>query len=279
MRYKAIGVMVLALLALPGLASAQFPTFGGVISIDTVVAQPGDQFGVAVRLSSNDLEIAGLQIPIDFASPYLTVDSISYVGSLKPAAMAAADHIDNGSDTLSFVYYPNLNTYPVATITATSGVLATIYFSRSAAAPDGVIGLDSLYSPTSLYWTGIGFSDPDGALYLPAAFNPGAVVVSIPTGVDDELTNGLPSEFAMAQNYPNPFNPTTTISFSLPRGGHALLEVYNVLGQRVATLVDRVLEAGNHEVEFDGENQPSGVYFYRLSSPQGTQTKKMMLLK
>lgn len=279
MRYKAIGVMILTLLALPTLAAAQFPTFNGVISIDTVVAAPGGHFGVPVRLTNNDLEIAGLQIPIQFSSPYLTVDSISYVGSLKPATMASAEQIDNGSDTLSFVYYPSIDTYPIATITASSGVLATIYFTLSASAPDGPIGIDSLYTPASLYWTGVGFSDAAGDLYLPAGFEPGAVVVSIPTAIDDELTDGLPAEFALAQNYPNPFNPVTTIEFSLPRAGHTLLEVYNVLGQRVVTLVDRTLEAGSHQAEFDGANQPSGVYFYRISSPQGTQTKKMLLLK
>ncbi|HOP07756.1 MAG TPA: T9SS type A sorting domain-containing protein [candidate division Zixibacteria bacterium] len=279
MRYKAIGVMILALLTLPGLAMAQFPTFNGVISIDTVVVQAGDHFGVPVRITNNNLEIAGLQIPIQFESSYLTVDSISYVGSLKPTTMSTAEHIDNNSDTLSFVYYPNIDTYPISTITSTSGILATIFFTLSAAAPEGTIGLDSLYTPTSLYWTGVGFSDPDGTMYQPAGFEPGAVIVSLPTAVDDDVVEGLPGEFALSQNYPNPFNPITTIEFSLPRAGHTLLEVYNILGQRVVTLVDANLQAGSHQVEFDGDSQPSGVYFYRITSPEGSQTKKMMLLK
>jgi hypothetical protein len=97
-------------------------------------------------------------------------------------------------------------------------------------------------------------------------------------------TGSLPGSFSLAQNYPNPFNPTTTISFSLPAKGQARIEIYNVLGKLVAVPFDGTVEAGDHQVVWDGKNVTgeavaSGVYFYRLTADKYTDTKKMMLLK
>ncbi len=89
----------------------------------------------------------------------------------------------------------------------------------------------------------------------------------------------LPTEFVLNQNFPNPFNPTTEISFSLPNAGEIRLEVFNMLGQKVATLISGNLDAGNHTVTWDASNQSSGVYLYRLEAGTYTDTKKMLLLK
>ncbi|MDH3891617.1 MAG: T9SS type A sorting domain-containing protein [candidate division Zixibacteria bacterium] len=88
-----------------------------------------------------------------------------------------------------------------------------------------------------------------------------------------------PSTYTLHQNYPNPFNPDTQIDFSLPVGGLVKLAVYNVMGQKVAELVNGHLEAGAHSAVFDGSNTASGVYFYRLETTGYSQTRKMMLLK
>ncbi len=89
----------------------------------------------------------------------------------------------------------------------------------------------------------------------------------------------LPKDFSLGQNYPNPFNPTTEINFALPSACDVSLEIYNITGQRVTTLVDEVLEAGQHSVLWDASMNASGVYFYRLSAGEFTETRKMMLLK
>ena len=94
----------------------------------------------------------------------------------------------------------------------------------------------------------------------------------------------LPEEFGLAQNYPNPFNPSTRIGFALPVATHVRLDVINILGQRVVTLADREIEAGNHEILWNGTNSKgkvvsSGVYFYRLVAGDFTETRKMVLLK
>ncbi len=97
------------------------------------------------------------------------------------------------------------------------------------------------------------------------------------TGVENE--NNLPSEFSLSQNYPNPFNPTTTIEFSIPTNGIYTLEVFNILGQKVATLLNGNLEQGNHKAIFNATNLSTGIYMYRLSGNNLNITKKMMILK
>jgi hypothetical protein len=94
----------------------------------------------------------------------------------------------------------------------------------------------------------------------------------------------LPQSFHLCQNSPNPFNSSTSIGFSLPIASTVTIEVLNILGQKVKTLANRQYSAGNNEVVWDGKDDgghdvSSGIYFYRLSSPEFTQTRKMILLK
>jgi hypothetical protein len=83
----------------------------------------------------------------------------------------------------------------------------------------------------------------------------------------------------LQQNYPNPFNPSTTIKYELPRTSHVNLSVYDMLGREVARLADDREEAGVHEVEFDGSNLATGVYFYRLKAGDFAQTRKLQLIR
>jgi len=94
-------------------------------------------------------------------------------------------------------------------------------------------------------------------------------------GVEDSA----PAEFAVAQNSPNPFNPTTTISYSLADAGNVTIDVFNVAGQKVGTIVDGFVEAGSHSVVWDGSDFSAGVYFYTVKSGDFTKTTKMTLLK
>jgi hypothetical protein len=106
------------------------------------------------------------------------------------------------------------------------------------------------------------------------------------TPVEEDPEGLLPTRFALEQNYPNPFNPTTTIAYHIDAGAPQLttLAVFNVLGQKVATLVDRVQPAGDYTVTWQGGDDQgnrvaSGVYFYRLSHGEDVESRKMMLLK
>ena len=89
----------------------------------------------------------------------------------------------------------------------------------------------------------------------------------------------LPMQYVLYQNYPNPFNASTKINFNIPQASEVNLSVYNILGKKVATLLNGFLESGLHSVIFDGRNLASGTYIYRLQTPIFIQTKKMLLLK
>ena len=89
----------------------------------------------------------------------------------------------------------------------------------------------------------------------------------------------MPAGFSLSRNYPNPFNPTTTIRYGLPSRSRVTLTVFNILGQKMANLVDGEVEAGYHEVQFDGYNLASGIYFYRLEASSFVATKRLLLLR
>ena len=94
----------------------------------------------------------------------------------------------------------------------------------------------------------------------------------------------IPTEYTLHANYPNPFNPSTVIRYAVPQAGEVRLEIYNVAGQRVRTLVSTVQQPGHYEAVWDARNESgttvaSGIYVYRLASGTFAQTRKMLLLK
>jgi len=131
--------------------------------------------------------------------------------------------------------------------------------------------LDNLVPSSGLYW------------YLKTVTNLWAdpsLKLKFDKTVDVENSKAeVPADFALHQNYPNPFNPSTKIKFVMAKSSFVSLKVYNVLGKEAATLVNEERPAGNYEVEFDGTDLPSGVYFYQLHAGSFIQTKKMILLR
>lgn len=104
-----------------------------------------------------------------------------------------------------------------------------------------------------------------------------AAWIQDPTDVNDVAA--LPTEFTLDQNYPNPFNPSTKIVYNVPEQSRIQLEVFDILGRSVTTLVNEVQPAGKYTVNFDASQLSSGVYFYRLSTQNLTLSKKMILMK
>jgi hypothetical protein len=143
----------------------------------------------------------------------------------------------------------------------------------SPTAPDSI---DLTYSSENSAYTAAVDGFPLGDLNwfpeLKALWESGGIV-----SIKDDLAS--PTEFKLSQNYPNPFNPTTHINFNVATQGTYSLSVYNLTGQKVATLINGQLTAGNHDLTFDGSNLSSGIYFYTLNGDNVSLTKKMVLMK
>lgn len=103
------------------------------------------------------------------------------------------------------------------------------------------------------------------------------IIIRLPAAIKNE--SGIVSGYKLNQNYPNPFNPETTIKFELPYTSFVNLSIYNLIGEKVATLVNEQLEQGVHFINFKGNNLASGLYVFRLSAGEVSFTKTMMLLK
>jgi len=137
---------------------------------------------------------------------------------------------------------------------------------------DGVSNGVELQDPTGAWKTG---QTAPGVLNNVS--NPGDRN-SKPTSIKtDDLK--MPTTYSLAQNYPNPFNPTTTISFSLPVSGNVLLEVYDVTGKTVSTLLNNDIAAGKHSFAFNAAGLSSGIYFYRIRANDFIATRKFILMK
>jgi photosystem II stability/assembly factor-like uncharacterized protein len=128
-----------------------------------------------------------------------------------------------------------------------------------------------------------GYVTEEGGSRIFKTTNGGAVFIK-------NISGELPSNYYLYQNYPNPFNPVTKIKFDVPvddpkgtpriRGNDkVVLKVYNILGKEIATLVNEKLQPGSYEVTFNGDNLPSGMYFYKISAGECIETRKMILIK
>ncbi len=131
---------------------------------------------------------------------------------------------------------------------------------REGALSYSMINNDNSYqSPVNWGYTWVG----DSALVVGMADKPGVIA----------------QQYSLSQNYPNPFNPVTSIQYSVANNGKVQLEVFNLLGEKVAQLVNQVQRPGEYTIQFDGANLASGIYFYKLTTQNFTQTKKMILMK
>jgi len=150
-----------------------------------------------------------------------------------------------------------------------SGIIATLYFK---ALQEGNVVLSFL---------DISAIDSLGNSLTIAGRDTSFTVVSIK---DRERTSLLPTQFNLKPNYPNPFNPSTAIQYDLPKATHVKIEIYNTLGQRVRTLVNKNKTAGSYQVIWDGDNDngepvPSGIYFYIMNTSEFKQSRKMLLVR
>ena len=128
----------------------------------------------------------------------------------------------------------------------------------------------------NLAMTTNGDHDGDGYLNIEEYIN--SKLSGVITAIDDEVATFVKS-FDLKQNYPNPFNPKTTIEYNIAKNSHVLLEVYNIMGQHVSTLVNEELNSGTYSVIFNATNLPSGIYYYKIQVENFREIYKMVLIK
>lgn len=143
--------------------------------------------------------------------------------------------------------------------------------------PDSLAGRPYVQIRWKYYFTGTRLSSESGARDMLRLDD---ITISAAAGVSsDWLAESLPERVELDQNYPNPFNPVTTFRYRLNEGMTLRLEVYTISGQRVAVLVDEYRSAGEYQTSFNASHLASGVYIYRLQTPQGVHVRKMTLIK
>lgn len=123
-------------------------------------------------------------------------------------------------------------------------------------------------------------SSPTSIVTTPASLTSGGGILTTICAIGiKRISNEIPDSYKLYQNYPNPFNPATKISFSLPKRSFAKLVIYDILGRAISTLINEQLRPGSYEVEWNGSNYASGIYFYKLITGNFIETKKMVVLK
>jgi len=247
--------------------------------VDNVDVAPGEAVSVNVY-AYNERNLAQIALALSYGSADLVLDSVSFAGTRSVSASSKTVQTQPDFHTL----YAVIEFGSVAPLAIGLGPVARLHFTVDAETPEGVIEIDSTtvgINSRTRFW----LTAADGNITLEPLFTAGSIKVTTQTDVDDITEPGaLPTEYRLAQNYPNPFNPTTNIELSLPRSGHVEVEVFNILGRRVCRLIDRELPAGTHRIVFDGKSDDgtplaTGVYFYRITSGDFRDSKKMLLVK
>jgi hypothetical protein len=202
--------------------------------------------------------------PIGFITTHTSYDTTAIIGNAlnDPDFNRANGHEGSGTDITRY-------RIPVIGLSAVNITAEVCYQSLKPEAAEHLSELNSL-DINRFNW-----------MYAAADKNP-VIMKSqelnfIITGNEREQITG--TEFKLEQNYPNPFNPTTKIRFSIPRHSNSSLIIYDVLGREIEVLLNRELNAGDYEVEFDGSQLTSGIYFYKLTSGSFTRIRKMILIK
>ena len=252
------------------------PPSADSIWVEKVTGIPGQSVVVNV-FGYNQEDIKAAYLALHYSSTNLLYNATLFSGTRGDIAFTKQTSLSDQSLLISLIFDD------AAPLTAGTGSLAKIIFDIHAAATEEIVTIDSItylgVQPTQFILT-----DELGGLTFTPYFTPGQVEIKSPTDIDDIAVELLPTEFALGQNAPNPFNPATRISFDLPQASVVHLNVFNILGQKVRTLVDDFLPAGTHEVIFDGKGEQnqvlaSGVYFYRIEAGEFRKSLKMTLMK
>lgn len=270
-RVSVMAVMAIFLMV-PMLMAGNVVRLGEATMNDNVVTVP--------LMVSNDQELMAMDLPLEY-SDGVTLTEVAFTNRVDyfDAKLANIDEANNR---------------------VTIGLISMVYeqkpaLEKAAVGNDAVVAnltfrIDDL-SLTEFEVTPYTSEAPSHELSL--VFNEYDGDVPVVRTINPEFEGGtitwaaqrvVPDQFNLSQNAPNPFNPSTDIAYALPEAGFVNIEVYNILGQRVKSLVNEYQDAGNYAVTWNGDDETgstvaSGVYFYRLTSGQYKEIKKMVMMK
>ncbi len=246
------------------------PTVDTIVFGDGVVAT--GQAGQATVTMALFQSISQLFLPVSFDTSLITVDSVIFSESLPVSATG-----DYTIDSLGGLLSISLTADTTAELTSGNHTLAEIMFTAgSSPGETSLQAFDSDSLQAYIISLATDSSKPD--------IVPGTITVSAPTAVESQNPSVLPQSLSLGQNYPNPFNLSTVVEFQIPRTAEVRLEVFNILGQRLTTLVSGTLAAGYYRETWTGKFEtgreaPSGIYFYRLKTGGESLIRKMALIK
>ncbi len=241
-----------------------------IIVADLAMA-PGESDSLPVLLVLHN-STHQVELPLSYNAQLASISSVSF-GTGLPAYMTGALTLDSAQGLASIV----VSSSPTDSLLAPGSY--PVWLHLTAGAGTGVFELGE----ASAVNLAAAVVDSGGVRYHPTVL-PGQVRIEGATAVEPDPVVELPTSFALAQNFPNPFNPTTSIVFQVPRLAEVQVEVFNILGQRVALLAQGIYPAGTHTVLWDTRlsdvrEAPSGIYFYRLQAPGVSLVRKMILIK
>ena len=247
-------------------------------------------FGKATQISDNmyevplilqnDEDLVAMDIPLQYSAG-VTLTDVTFTGTRVDYFDAKMANIDEANNRviLGLINMVYENKPALSKVVSNDNVIAKLTFRVDD------LSLDE--------FTIEPFSSQSPSHDLTLIYNDYSDGTPVVTTITPEFENGavslrigqpIPESFSVAQNYPNPFNPSTEISYALPEAGNVNVEIYNILGQQVKTLVNEFQDAGSYTVTWGGDDQTgstvaSGVYFYRVTAGQYKDVKKMVLMK
>lgn len=240
--------------------TADLPVYGwnfASLNYDTVTALVDTSASVWVHFSSpTTLQVCGTKMR-SFSRPY-PFSGWDMVGSVSDTARASS--VPDASLAAMFQWNTVLGTY--------------VAISSRIVKPGS--GSWILMGQPGTFTVGAGTSL--GKSFFESGLTPPPPPFAM-TGVGGNTREIVPNGYALEQNYPNPFNPTTQITYRLPRDGYVSLKVFDLTGREVATLIDGIVTAGEHAVDFDASRLANGVYFYRLKAGEFASVRRMVLVK
>lgn len=257
--------------------NAYTPTLADSVWVDNITVLPGQQFSLTIY-SFNENPVYNIKIPIMYQSDNLVFDSLSIAGT-RASHASAADALADDSQKRALI---SLRFVEGNLLPSGEGPLAVLHFTCQLTGTTTLANLDTTEFEYAQYYFQLGELFEHIKTY--PEFHAGTIIIDQSMDAGDLNPDRLPIDYSLSQNYPNPFNPSTVIAFALPKRSRVVLEVFNILGQKVRQLVDNTLPAGNHSIVFDGlDNEghelASGVYLYRIKTEEFTQSRKMLLMK